>query len=142
MREAVMTAFANAGAGNKALGVSVGETVGIDVLEAAKCWSEWQDLTCDPLVPNEVRSRYLAAIPSGTLAASLASGAAARAGGPAASGAGGRGECDNVLDRKRGTESRTNCISICGRAPRSISKCLVNKHTCCGLGGTPSARSH
>src|SRR5262249_3313888 len=30
---------------------------------------------------------------------------------------------------------RTNCISICGHAARSISKCLVNQHTCCGLGG-------
>src|SRR5262245_38961821 len=42
----------------------------------------------------------------------------------------------------RGTKSRTNCISICGHAPRSISKCLVNKHTCCGLGGHSLRQLH
>src|SRR5262245_52688715 len=32
--------------------VSVGETVGIDVLEDAKCWSEWQDLNLRPPRPE------------------------------------------------------------------------------------------
>jgi hypothetical protein len=32
--------------------VSVGETVGIDVSDAAKCWSEWQDLNLRPPRPE------------------------------------------------------------------------------------------
>src|SRR5262245_29329847 len=32
--------------------VSVGETVGIDVSEDAKCWSEWQDLNLRPPRPE------------------------------------------------------------------------------------------
>src|SRR5262245_66529061 len=32
--------------------VSVGETVGIDVSEGAKCWSEWQDLNLRPPRPE------------------------------------------------------------------------------------------
>src|SRR5262249_5133912 len=32
--------------------VSVGETVGIDVSDGAKCWSEWQDLTLLPPRPE------------------------------------------------------------------------------------------
>src|SRR5262245_47175046 len=35
--------------------VSVGETVGIDVSEDVKCWSEWQDLN---LRPPSSRTRY------------------------------------------------------------------------------------
>ena len=32
--------------------VSVGETVGIDVSDGAKCWSEWQDLNLRPPRPE------------------------------------------------------------------------------------------
>jgi hypothetical protein len=32
--------------------VSVGETVGIDVSDGAKCWSEWQDLNLRPPSPE------------------------------------------------------------------------------------------
>src|SRR3954466_3978477 len=32
--------------------VSVGETVGIDVSEGVKCWSEWQDLNLRPPRPE------------------------------------------------------------------------------------------
>src|SRR5262245_29384345 len=83
-----------------------------------------------------MRFRYLA-IPSGTLAASPASGPllvlAARGW---RDGAGAASVIISPMERGAwGTKSRINCISICGHAARSISKCLVNKHTCCGLGG-------
>jgi hypothetical protein len=33
---------------------TVPQSVPVSLLISAKCWSEWQDLNCGPLVPNEV----------------------------------------------------------------------------------------
>jgi hypothetical protein len=47
-----------AGAGNRERAVSVGETVGIDVSDDAKCWSEWQDLNLRPPRPERGGPRH------------------------------------------------------------------------------------